>query len=61
MGSRFRPLNAAINPCALLQSKRRSDNYVTAVVARRDIMDGEEITVSYGQTRTAMEEDDFIL
>ncbi|ODA78139.1 hypothetical protein RJ55_06743 [Drechmeria coniospora] len=39
----------------------RSDKYVTAVVALRDIMDGEEITVSYGLSRAAMEEADFIL
>lgn len=37
------------------------DKYVTAVVALRDITDGEEITVSYGQSRATMEEADFIL
>ena len=61
MGSCFRVLNTAINLYASLQSRRRSDRYVTAVVALRDIADGEEITASYGQSRAAMEEASFIL
>lgn len=61
MGSRFGLPNAAVNPCARLQPRRRSDKYVTAVVPLRDIMDGEEITVSYGWSRATMEEAGYIV
>ena len=61
MGSRFGLPNAVVNPCARLQPRRRSDKYVTAVVPLRDIMDGEEITVSYGWSRATMEEAGYIV
>lgn len=47
VGNIFRLLNHAKNPCAQLLVRRRKGRYVMAVEARRDIMDAEEITVSY--------------
>ncbi|KAL9948564.1 hypothetical protein ACHAO5_001664 [Verticillium nonalfalfae] len=48
LGNCFRLLNHALDPSAYLVQKRRGGKYVTAVLARRKIMDAEEITISYG-------------
>jgi hypothetical protein len=47
-GSRLRLMNHSSNPCGRFVQRKRGGRYVTAVEAIRDIMDGEEITVSYG-------------
>lgn len=48
VGNCFRLLNHALNPSAYLVQKRKGGRYVMAVLARRRIMDAEEITICYG-------------
>ncbi|KAK7927896.1 hypothetical protein PG985_004894 [Apiospora marii] len=45
----FRLLNHDCNPVAQLKPRKVSSQYVLAVVAKQDIMDGSEITIRYSQ------------